>query len=185
MTKPEPIARIEAALARLGAEHKPPVGWEARVLAAVTKPKPKPWWWFAFPVVALAVIALVVCFPRSPADQSLQLALDIEKGGVVVRGTSAHVGDIVHATATGGGHHRAVWVYRDDHLVVACPGAPQCRRDGEATIADIVLDSTGEYTIVALTSKSPVPAPTGGFDQDVSSAISAGARDVHKSLTVR
>jgi hypothetical protein len=184
MTEPEPIARIEAALARLGAEHKPPVGWEARVLAAATKPKPRPWWWFAFPVVALAVTAIVVCFPRS-STAPLQLALNIEKGGVVVRGSSAHVGDIVHATATGGGDHRAVWVYRDDHLVVACPGAPQCRRDGEATIADVVLDTTGEYTIVALTSKSPVPAPTGTFDKDLGNAATAGARDVRKSLTVR
>ena len=184
MTEPEPIARIEAALARLGAEHKPPVGWEARVLAAATKPKPKPWWWFAFPVVALAVTAIVVCFPRSSTDQLPQLALDIEKGGVVVRGTSAHVGDIVHATATGGGH-RVVWVYRDDRLVVACPGAPQCRRNGEATIADVVLDSTGEYTIVALTSQSPVPAPTGAFDKDVSNAITAGAHETRKQLIVR
>jgi len=183
MTKPEPIARIEAALTRLGAEHKPPVGWEARVLAAATKPKPKPWWWFAFPVVALAVAAIVVCFPHS-RDQPLQLALNIEKGGVLVRGNSAHVGDIVHATATGGGHLRAVWVYRDEHLVVACPGGPQCRRDGEATVADVVLDSIGEYTIVALTSKSPVPAPTGTLDTDVSNAITAGVHDVHETLTV-
>lgn len=180
----EPIARIEEALTRLGAEHKPPVGWEARVLAAAAKPKPKPWWWFAFPVVALAVIAIVLFFGRSPSEQPLQLALDVEKGAQVVRGTSAHVGDIVHATATGGGHYRSVWVYRDDHLVMSCPGAPQCRRDGEATVADVALDATGEYTIVALTSRSPVPAPVGTLDTDVSNASAAGAHEVRKRLTV-
>ena len=180
----EPIARIEEALTRLGAEHKPPVGWEARVLAAAAKPKPKPWWWFAFPVVALAVSAIVLFVERSPSEQPLQLALNVEKGQVAVRGASAHVGDIVHATATGGGHHRVVWVYRDDRLVMACPGAPQCRRDGEATVADVALDATGEYTIIALTSRSPVPAPAGALDKDVSDASNAGAHEVRKQLTV-
>jgi len=181
----EPIARIEEALTRLGAEHKPPVGWEARVLAAAAKPKPKPWWWFASPVVALAVTAIVLFFGRSPSEQPLQLALDVEKGAQVVRGSSAHVGDIVHATATGGGRYRVVWVYRNERLVISCPAAPQCRRDGEATVADVVLDTTGVYTIVALTSSSPVPAPAGALDTDVGKALGAGALEKRDHLTVR
>jgi len=181
----EPIARIEEALTRLGAEHKPPVGWEARVLAAAAaKPKSKPWWWFAFPVVALAVSAIVLFVERSPSEQPLQLALNVEKGQVAVRGASAHVGDIVHATATGGGHHRVVWVYRDDHLVMACPGGPQCRRDGEAMVADVVLDATGEYKIIALTSSAPVPAPAGTLDTDVSKAMEAGASETRKQQLI-
>ena len=181
----EPIARIEEALTRLGAEHKPPVGWEARVLAATAKPKPKPWWWLAFPVVALAVIAIVLFFRRSPSEQPLQLALNREKGPVQVRGTSAHVGEIVHATATGGGRYRVVWVYRDDRLVMACPGAPQCRRDREATVADVALDATGEYTFIALTSSSPVPAPAGQLDTDVGKAAEVGAIQKRETLMVR
>jgi len=180
----EPIARIEAALKRLGEEHEPPVGWEARVLAATATPKARPWWWFAFPVVALAVIAIVIAW-HSMRDQPLQLALNVEKGPVAVRGDSAHVGDIVHATATGGGRYRSVWVYREEHLVVACPGAPQCRRDGKATIADLVLDTAGEYTIVALTSSSPVPAPAGQLDADVGKAAEMGVHQESKTLKVR
>jgi len=181
----EPIARIEAALKRLGEEHEPPVGWEARVLAATATPKAKPWWWFAFPVVALAVIAIVVFAWHSTLDQPLQLSVDREKGAVAVRGDSAHVGDIVHAKATGGSRYRAVWVYREDHLVVACPGAPQCRRDGKATIADLVLDTIGEYTIVALTSSSPVPAPAGQLDADLGKTAEMGVHQEHKTLKVR
>jgi hypothetical protein len=180
----EPIARIEAALKRLGEEHQPPVGWEARVLAATATPPARPWWWFAFPVVALAVIAIVVFAWHSMLDQPLQLAVDREKGAVAVRGDSAHVGDIVHAKATGGSRYRSVWVYRDDHLVVACPGAPQCRRDGKATIADLVLDTAGVYTIIALTSSSPVPAPAGQLDADVGKAEEMGALKRREILKV-
>ena len=49
----EPISRIEAALARLGAEHEPPVGWEARVLAATAPPPRRAWWWLAIAMKAL------------------------------------------------------------------------------------------------------------------------------------
>jgi len=40
MTDKDPIARLEHALEQLGAEHQPPPGWEARVLAAV-EPRPR------------------------------------------------------------------------------------------------------------------------------------------------
>ena len=181
----EPIARIEAALTRLGAEHEPPVGWEARVLAATAARKQRPWWRFAVPAVALAVIAIYVVVRPPAKSQEPQLALNLEKRGAVVRGSAAHVGDIMHPTATEGGHYRAVWVYRAEQLLLACPGAAQCRSSGDATIADVDLSLIGEYTIVALASDAPVPPPMGTLDTDVANAEKTGAKKTVKSLTVR
>jgi len=177
----EPIARIEAALTRLGAEHEPPVGWQARVLAATAPRRQRRWWWFAVPGLALAALAVVAGIPR---DRPLTLAYEIEKKTAVVRGAPANLGDVVHATVTGGQHDRAVWVYRNDQLLVACPGAPQCRSDGAATIADITLTAMGTYTIVALTSSSPLPAPTGSLDADLGKAQGDGATTERRQLTV-
>ncbi len=47
-------ARIEAQLARLGAELSPPVGWQARVLAAAGARPPPGWWLGAHPAAAAA-----------------------------------------------------------------------------------------------------------------------------------
>lgn len=183
----EPIDRIEAALSRLGAEHEPPVGWEAKVLAATATataththighpkqghPRNK-WWWLVVPAVAAAVIAPVVVL-RSPSDLHLKLELSSDRGVQVVRGTSVQVGDVVHAKATGSGY-RAVWIYHNDALVAACPGATQCRVSDAETIADLTPSAIGEYVIVALASRSPISAPTGKFDVDVAHAREAGA----------
>jgi hypothetical protein len=204
----EPIDRIEAALSRLGAQHEPPVGWEAKVLAATATstathahigypkqghPRNK-WWWLAVPAVAAAVIAIVVA-PRVPNDSHLPLALRVSKGGSVVRaaseggsvvrGTSAQVGEGVQAAATGGGPYRAVWIYHNDALVLACPGAEQCRVSEGATNADFTPRLIGEYVIVALSSRSPISRPTGAFDVDVAHAHDAGAMEKIERLTVR
>jgi hypothetical protein len=181
----EPIARIEAALTRLGAEHEPPVGWQARVLAATATRKQRPWWQFAIPAVALAGIAIFVVVRPPAKDQPLEVALEFDKHGAVVRGKAAHVGDLMHAKATGGGHYRAVWVYHGDQLLIACPGATQCRSSGDATIADVELRLIGDYTIVALASNSPVPPPMGTLDIDIANADKAGAKTKPESLTVR
>jgi hypothetical protein len=189
----EPIDRIEAALSRLGAEHEPPVGWEAKVLAATATathtghpkqghPRNK-WWWFAVPAVAAAVIAPVVVL-RSPSELHLELKLSSDRGIQVVRGTSVQVGDVVHATATGSGY-RAVWIYHNDALVAACPGAAQCRVSDAATIADLTPSAIGEYVIIALASRSPISTPTGKFDVDVAHARDAGAIENIERLTVR
>jgi hypothetical protein len=166
-----PIARIEAALAGLGAEHEPPAGWEARVLAAVSTPAPRPklqlrWLLFAAPAVAAVVIAIVIIV-RPPRTGPLQLALAVAKTAVVDRGPGYHVGDVVHATATEGGAYRAVWVYHDDALMLACPGAPQCRSTKDGLTAEVTLTLHGEYKVVAVASRSSIPAPGGTFDLDV------------------
>jgi hypothetical protein len=183
----EPTARIEAALARLGSEHEPPAGWEARVIAATTAPTRRPWWLFATSALALAGAALVVAVPRKADTPDVAFTVDApwDKVGKVVRGESPQVTDIVHATARGGGGYRAVWVYRHDELVVACPGAAGCRFAGDATIADVELHSIGSYRIVALSSSVPVAPPRGTYDSDVANARTAGAAYLEKQLVVR
>jgi hypothetical protein len=180
-------ARLEAALSGLGADRTPPAGWEARVLAAIAEPPRRRWWWWlAIPSTALAaavVLALVV-WPRS---RPLALGYEIEPTGPVVRGGSgAHIGDVLRATATGGGAHRALWIYRNEqHLVAVCPGASSCDGSATETIAKVTLVTPGDYKIVALTSSSPIPAPTGRFDGDLSRALDAGAEQKIESLDVR
>ena len=182
----EPIARIEAALSQLGREHEPPAGWEVRVLAATTMPRRRPWWLFSTSAIAAAAV-VVLCariFPR-PALTALAVELPFDRTGPAARGDTPNVGDIVHATARGGAGFRAVWVYRRNTLVAACPGGAHCRSERDATIADVELRSIGLYRIVALSSAVPVPPPRGTFDSDVASAQEAGAAYELKELVLR
>jgi hypothetical protein len=180
----EPLARIEAALEGLGAEHEPPVGWQSRVLAATAPRKSPKWWWFAAPAVAAAVVVIVVLY--QPDEHGLELALTFDQGNVVVRGDPSlhHAGNLMHATATRDGPFYAVWIYRDDVLVMACPGAMQCRVTSKTITADTTL-TLGTYTIVALRSDAPLPTPKGRFDADLARATEAGATMIPKRLTVR
>ena len=184
----EPIARIEAALSRLGEEHEPPLGWEARVLAATAPPRKRAWWWFAAPAMVAAAAAVLVFLTTPAKPSALQLAMEVEKGSAVVRmtGPDPQLGDTVHATATGGGDHRAVWVYHNEtELVLQCPGTAHCRtRDGNVT-ADIALGAIGTYQIVALSSNAALPEPTGKFDDDVANAVRANVTVSRQELTIR
>jgi len=178
----DPIARIEEALAGLGAEHEPPRGWEARVLAATAPPKQRRWWVFAAPAVALAAVAVFVL--RWPREPGFELAITFDRDSVVVRGdVSPHVGDVAHATAIGGGPNCAVWIYRDDALVMACPGGAKCRSSSTSTSADVTL-TIGTYWIVALRASSPIAMPAGKIDLDLARAQDEGATLARKHLTV-
>jgi hypothetical protein len=178
----EPIARIEAALARLGAEHEPPPGWEARVLAAATTRKRRPWWLYPIPIAVLTVVGLAVVLPmvHRDAGDRLEVALSYSRSGSAVYRdkAKANVGDTVHATAKGGGSYRALWIYRDNQLVTACPLRQPCQSAGGATSIDVVLSPVGHWVIVALASGAPITAPTGSYDTDVAD-VPAGTR-VHQ-----
>lgn len=179
MSEQDPaVARIEAALAAAGSEHEPPAGWEARVLAATREPRRTRWWWFAVPaLVAAGILALWATRPRGAHEPSpLQLALAIEHGGPLVRGATAHVGDTLAASATGGAAHRAIWIYRDDQLVQACDAAAPCR---------LTLTSVGDYTVVAVASAAALEAPHGPLDTDVSALARTGASYQLEPVTVR
>jgi hypothetical protein len=185
----EPISRVEAALARLGAEHEPPAGWEGKVLAQIEQGR---WWrrllrWkIAIPMAATATAAIVIVL-LIPRDRALDLALDVRKSGKVLRGGAggADVGDGMRAIATGGDGHRAVWVYHDDRLVAACPGRSACISTEDETVAELELKLAGHYLVVALTSRSPIAAPGGAYDSDVAAAQRAGAKLTYRDVKVR
>lgn len=181
----EPIERIEAALAELGAEHEPPEGWEARVLAQTV---PQNWWrhllrWQVAAVVVAAAVIVVVIIPRRGA---FALATDTrEPDGAVMRGGANHVGQILRAAATGGDRQRAIWLYRDDRLLVACPGAPSCASSEDGVTVELGFETAGSYRVVALNARAPIAPPHGDVDTDVLAAQSAGAKVVQELLTVR
>jgi hypothetical protein len=193
--------RIERELMRLGADVDPPAGWEARVLSAIdptgsrlpsmgagTPERPKRrWWQLALPAFAIAVVAFIVCFPP---PQPFTLDVKIAHGGAVTLApastAAATVGDVANVAVTGGGPHRAVWVYRDDRaLVVECPGEARCRDTGAALTVDVTLDAIAVYRLAALTSKSPIPRPRGRYDDDLAAARRAGSESTIRSITVR
>jgi hypothetical protein len=181
-------ARIEAELAKLGHELSPPVGWQARVLAAVAEPPRRRWWRLALPALAAAAALAIALWviARPPPRPTVELALALDRSGAVLRGDAAHVGDVVTATARGRAVHRAVWIFRDaGELVVACPGAAGCRATEGALTATAALQLPGSYAIVALTSNAPIPPPTPSYDASVAAAEAAGALRRTETLTVR
>jgi hypothetical protein len=170
------LDRIEKALAALGDEYAPPSGWEDRVLAASAQGRRLRR--AAAAAVLLAAAALLVWWVgslRRPGGPP-QLALVVERGGTAVRGTSANLGDTLHATARGG-PHLAVWIYRDDSdLVVACPEGPMCAASEGVVTADVHLDAVGTYSVVALAAGVPLDPPLGSLDQAVAAAATGGAQ---------
>lgn len=196
----DPTTRLEAALARLGDDHEPPDGWQARVLEATSQAQRTRRWWQVFgPMLVLAAAIAVIVSVWPPRQAQVQpLVVEIHKGGAVMRGDSAQVHDVVHATAAGADGHRALWIYRGDDLVLACPGTTpsavatrlgagvaRCGDGDGGTIAELELTTSGVYTIVALTSDAAIPAPGGIYDTDVGAAKRAGASDAVRRLTVR
>jgi hypothetical protein len=182
----EPLSRIEAALERLGAEHEPAAGWDVKVLAQIEQVS---WWrrllrWkIAMPIAAAAVAAIVITVAL-PRERALALAIAYRDSGEAHRGSARRVGEIMRAAATGGAGHRAVWVYREDRLVVACPGGDGCKSSDDETIVVHTL-TVGRYTIVALTSRAPVSPSSRILDRDVAAAERAGATFKVDHVTVR
>ena len=180
----DPITRIEGEIAKLGAEHEPPAGWQARVLAATAPRRRARWWWFALPAVAIATIVLLVSLRGKEPDQ-LAVAIEIDSNGSVMRGTSAKVGDVVTVTARGG-KHRNIWIYREDNeLVIACPGSTDCRLARGEMTARAKLLVPGRYTVVAIASDTFLAKPTGSLDADVAAAHAAKAISKMSTVEVR
>jgi len=189
-------AWIEDALRGLGADERPRVGWEARVLAAVEEPTGWRRWWarrgaiLGGAMVAVAALVLLVIWrpwrggrPAAPAD----LVVMIDRQGSVVRGQStAHVGDVVHVAARRGGEHRAIWIYGEGgELLVACPGGLACSAGEGALAAKLRLELVGTYTVVALWSAAPIAPPEGaGRDAAIAAAERAGATVIVESIPV-
>lgn len=197
-----PLDRIELALAQLGAEHEPPAGWEARVLAQIgaAQRRRRPRWTYTAPGLALAAaLAILVFRPPGPPEVSgrateagaaVALSLDVQVSDRRLARRSQRgerqIGDVVHVTVSGGARRRAVRIYRNEiRLVMRCPGDPACRPSDEALTADFTLSEVGTYTIVALTSSSSLPPLPGSYDADTAAARRAGASLDERELHVR
>jgi len=143
-------------------------------------------WLVAAAVVAIAAaVTLVWWTRRAPAPGALALAVTVEHGATQMRGTSAHIGDTIHARATGGTGPRAVWIYRDDtQLLLACPGAAGCVDAEDAMTAALVVRAVGTYSIVTI-SATALPTATGSLDTDVAAARRAGALTRIDTVEVR
>ena len=186
-------ARIEAALARLGAEHEPPPGWEARVLAATSARQARPWWMYAAPAVALvaaAAIAIVVVWPR-PARTALALQVRVESKQIR-RGTPADqatgriveavLDDVVHVAVSAGTGARAIRVYRDDGpLVLSCPGDPVCHVSGDGIAVAFTPPAIGDYVILALATSASLPPLPGSYSADIAALNQAGVLDIRQT----
>ncbi|HET7504071.1 MAG TPA: hypothetical protein VFK02_23785 [Kofleriaceae bacterium] len=186
----DPIARIEAALSHLGSDHEPPAGWENRVIAATGAPATKRWWpyWVSALAIGTAGLTFLLIRDGKPAALELALAYDppshaVEIRGAANRGSSPELGDTLRAVAKGG-QYRAVWVYRDERLISACPGAASCEYPSGETVAKVELNALGDYSVVALSGAVPLPPPAGSFDVDVSNATAAGAKVVTQKKTL-
>lgn len=172
--------RIEKALAELGSEYHPPLGWEARVLAATRRPRRRRWV-VAASLVAAAALVLLWWAVR---DRRPTFELEPVFASVPSRGEATQAVEGVRATVRRG-RYRAVWVYRDDRLVFACPGAPKCRTEGGVLAVTVPFDLPGHYIIVELADDEPLPAPRGSYDQDFAGAQEAGVPHKKADWTVR
>lgn len=99
--------------------------------------------------------------------------------------TMARVGDVLRSAARGA-VHRARLVYRDNReLVIACPGDPACSSSKDELALELHLSGAGEYSIIAIGSDEPVPAPRASVDVMLSAVVSAGAHFERRVVDVR
>src|SRR5262245_5012154 len=111
-------ARLEAALCSLGENLRPPLGWQARVLAAGRVPAWRRWLRrrelaFSAVIAAAAAVAVILWRPWHRPGTGPELAVLLDHQGDVVRGKAARVGDVMRAAARHGPGHRAIWIYRE------------------------------------------------------------------------
>lgn len=194
MTDDRALRRIEKALTGLGAEHAPPAGWEARVIAATrearvvaaTTRRPRHRLIMAGAILA-ATAALVLWWAVDrlrPTETGAKIAWTTVRDGERMRGDLVTVGDRLHATARSE-RHGALWLYGDGRLVLACPGARECTQTDETLSFSVLLQKGGTYRIVALSSDAPLDPPGVLLDRAVAAALDAGAVvDDQEDLTV-
>lgn len=130
------------------------------------------------PLLASAAVFGVLFFGGGDPSAG-QLAWSVEKGPVVMRGAiTAQRGDrLIASLVKSDFAHSELRVYRGDHeLVARCPGvsAPACHPVDGGIELTITLKSAGEYDLVHLYSRNPLPIHTGDREADIRAVRNAG-----------
>jgi len=144
-------------------------------------------------VVAVAAAAgLWLARPRrATREANPQIAIAIDRGRLDrgdarrIDDGSALVGDTLHIEAHGGRRSWALWIFRDDRLIAACPGPPPCRRVSDGEAADIETAMPGLYRAVYVTGLAGPLRPLGELDADVAGATRVGASLARGTIDVR
>lgn len=173
---------------------EPAPGWEDRAVErwrreakprrTAKSPRRMPWRPIAAVVAVATVASLVWLIPRC-GDRELQVA--VERAGPPNRQGGPAIGDLLRARVRVDGPHVELRVYRDQVLVARCPDDDRCRRDGASLSIGLVMDGPGQYEVVWLSSREPLPPPQArGLDVDVLTARERGARvTIEPPITVR
>lgn len=172
-----------------------PEGWEARVLAKLDAPvvageapvvrdelgaRRRRWSFVAGGAVAAAAIAILIVTTRpapKPEDAGLpagdEIVIAVKRGDEPVRGDGrARRGDRLEVRVRLDGPG-ALWLYREDVLVVRCPGDRECVNAAGVVGIDHVL-AAGVYRAVVV--RGEAPPSTGSLDRDAQAVRAAGAR---------
>lgn len=174
--------RLRRELARLGEDLEPKPEWRARVWQRIderkTRKRTPAWLRVLAPALAAALVVFVLLPDSEEETDVVALAVAVEPGSTIRRGTEAYPGDRLDLRATiGDAAFAELRVYRNDReLVLRCSDEPPCRRsEGRTLEASVELDVFGAYQPVLLTSARPLPPPAGGLDADAEAALAAGA----------
>ena len=188
-------ARIEQAISRLGADHEPPLGWQARVLAEVAgsgRGRTQWWsrWWRAIlpASVSAAVAFALLVWVASPTKTTVALSIRrVSERQVLRGGEDFFFGDRLGVEADCGAARCAIRAYRDDRPLLACPGSRGCRVAGEISGVELDLDRLGEYLVIAFPAAAlPIVEESDGtLDGDLSRLRAANVVVRQWSLLVR
>ncbi|HTE52259.1 MAG TPA: hypothetical protein VK698_15510 [Kofleriaceae bacterium] len=176
--RPLPADWMKQTEARLRARWvTPPSSPAVPVVSVVPVPRRRRVAMCAGIAAATAVAAAAILIARPGAADPPTLAMRVRQGRDHYRG-SGQKGDVLEITATSGDADRfELRIYRDDDLVLRCPGgpAPACRPGDDGVRVAHVFASPGRYDVIWLTADSEIAAPVGGRDADVRAALEGGA----------
>jgi hypothetical protein len=176
---------------------EPAPGWEDRAVERwrrEAKPRRRaklrrrvPWRAVAAAVAAATVAALVLLIPRCGGGEPPALEVAVERTGPQNRQGGPAIGDTLRARVRVDEPHVELRVYRDQVLVARCPGDDRCRRDGASLSIGLVMEGSGQYEVLRLSSPEPLPPPQAtGLEVDVLTARERGALVKRESpITVR
>ncbi len=161
----------------------PAPGWEGRVfdqIAARARRRPRVGRMVAVAAALAAAVAAPSLFSKD-APPALPLRLSVEvlaDPSAQLRGQSARPGDrlALRAQVPAAAAHAELRVWRENgELVLRCPGAEGCRREGNQLVGELKLPAVGRYHALVASGPKPLPAALPRFADDAAALLQAGA----------